>query len=643
MPLSVTIDTAVKKLNKNITFFQPIFEAISNSLEAGAENITVTFEPENALPNITPKIVGLSIEDDGVGFTKTNRDAFCELWTTNKLSLGCKGFGRLTWLYVFDHVNITSYTGEEVVNIHFDKNFSGENITTKKSNHPKKTTIVFSGITENIYKQSVKENQTKDLRPAADLLVLKDIIEKHLLVKLSLLNENGKKFCIRFKLQAEELVINNDNLQKLSKRTFPITGTDNNAYDFNLYYAFIENSDKKRETYYCANYRTVDKFDGDINLDKLPTNDSVVMLLCSEYLDERVNDERTAFVISDTNKDEMHIDPISISAINTALKTQVQTIITEKYPDITKENDAEVDAAIEEAPYLAKYIKADASIVKSKNALLKSAKTAYEKEKAAVKDKFSDLLLEKSVNTDNFLDTMEAVSDIATRELGAYVIYRQQIIDGLKKLSDNDEKIEELLHNLFFAKGEKDVTGLPSSNRYDNNIWLLDDKFMSYSSMFSDMKIKSILQELKNEYVSNFGANKEPDITAFYSKQSGFKDLVLIEFKAIGARTDDKMTALSEINRNLKFVLQRMDDVNCVYGYIITKINDELKEYLEADPNIHKLFSCSDFPIYYYPNDVLKDAQGITRFSHIYILDVDSIHHDANARNKTFLDILKKE
>ena len=643
MPLSVTIDTAVKKLNKNITFFQPIFEAISNSLEAGAENITVTFEQENALPDITPKIIGFSIQDDGIGFTETNRNAFCELWTTNKFDLGCKGFGRLTWLYVFNSVKITSFTGDEVVNIVFNKDFSRDSIKFEKSNNPRKTTITFSGITENIYKRSDNKKHNKDLRPAADLLVLKDTIEKHLLVKLSLLNENGKKFCIRIKLQAEEQTINNDNLQKLSNKSFPIIGTDEKSYDFKLYYAFIENADKKREAYYCANYRTVDKFNDDINLEKLPTNDSVIMLLCSDYLDERVNDERTSFIITDTNKGDIPIDPISLSSINNALKQEVQNIVTEKYPEIVNDNDSEITAAIEEAPYLAKYIKADTSLVKSKNALIKSAKTAYEKEKNAVKDKFSNLLIAKNVDTDKFIDTMEEVSDIATRELGAYVIYRQQIINGLKKLSDNDEKIEALLHNLFFTKGEKDLDGIPVSSRYDNNIWLLDDKFMSYSSMFSDAKIKSILKELKNEYTSKFGANKEPDITAFYSKQNGFKDLVLIEFKAPGTNTDNKIGAIPEINRNLKFVLQRMDDVNCVYGYVITKINDELQEYLESDPNIHKLFSCSDFPMYYYPNDVLKDAKGEKRFSHIYILDADSIYHDANARNRTFLDILKKE
>ncbi len=643
MALSVPIDTAVRKLNKNITFFQPIFEAISNSLEANAENIIVTFEQENALPGVTPKITGFSIQDDGDGFTQNNRDAFCELWTTNKIDLGCKGFGRLTWLYVFESVKIKSFTGEEEVNIIFDKNFSKDTIKTTKSNLPRKTMIVFSGLTENVYKQSNNKKQGKDLRPAADLLVLKDVIEKHLWVKLSLLNERGKHFCLRLKLQAQEQIITNENLKKLSKKTFPITGTDEKSYDFNLYYTFIEDSDKKRETYLCANYRTVDKFDGDINLEKLPTTDSVIMLLCSDYLDDRVNDERTSFIISDTNKGELSVDPISLSAINAALKSEVQMIITERYPEIINDNDAEIEAAIEEAPYLAKYIKADSNIVKTKAALIKSARAIYEKEKNAIKDKFSNLLTEKNVDTDTFLDTMEEVSDMATRELGAYVIYRQQIINGLKKLSDNNEKIEASLHNLFFTKGEKDFNDKSVPNRYDNNIWLLDDKFMSYSSMFSDIKIKTILRDLQNEYKNSFGADKEPDITAFYSREKDFKDLVLIEFKAIGATTDNKMGALSEINRNLKFVLQRMDDVNCVYGYVITKINEELQEYLESDPNVHKLFSCGESPMYYYPNDVLKDANGIKRFAHIYILDADSIYHDANVRNKTFLDILKKE
>lgn len=644
MSLSVPIATAVKKVSKNITFLQPIFEAISNSLEAGAQHITVEFEAENALPGITPKVIGFTIIDDGDGFTPKNRNAFCELWTSNKIDMGCKGFGRLTWLYVFNTVLVKSFTSEEEVDIEFNLNFDKEQIKCKKSLRPKKTIMKFSGVTENIYKQSTKKNGTKDLRPEADLLVLKDAIEKHLLAKLSLIKEQGRTFSIRLKLFADEMLIDNNNIQQLSQKEFVIKGTDEQDYDFHLFYAFIEDGNKARDLFYCANYRTVNDFDSDINLKKLQTTDSIIMLLCSDYLDMRVNDERTAFVIPDSTKNDIPIEPISFSEINDILKNTVQSIIVNRYPDLVQNNDSEIEAAIEEAPYLAKYIKTDDSIIKSKDALIKSARTKYEKDKLAIKNRFAGLLEKKEIEPTGFLSAIEDVADMATRELGQYIVYRQQIIDGLKRISDNDERVEALLHNLFFTIGEQDVKGVRChSNRYDNNIWLLDDKFMSYSSMFSDKKIQAILDELHNDNIQEFGANKEPDITAFYSKSDGFKDLVLIEFKAIGATTDQKMSAIAEINRNIKFILQRMEDVNCVYGYVITKITDELKEYFESDPNIHKLFACGSRPMYYYPNGVLKDANNVIRFAHIYILDAETIYEDSNARNKTFLDILKQE
>lgn len=85
-----------------------------------------------------------------------------------------------------------------------------------------------------------------------------------------------------------------------------------------------------------------------------------------------------------------------------------------------------------------------------------------------------------------------------------------------------------------------------------------------------------------------------------------------------------------------------MSDINNVYSYIITKIDEELEEYMESNPNIHKLFSSGDIPIYYYPNGVLKDKNGEKRFCHVYIIDTDSIYTDSNSRNRVFLDILKR-
>jgi hypothetical protein len=110
MAFTVDILTAVNRLNGNIPFLQPVIEAISNSIEAGATNILVDFEAnEYVLPNMPKKITGISVKDDGEGFTLKNREAFTKLWTDNKITIGCKGVGRLTWLRVFNQKNSSPF------------------------------------------------------------------------------------------------------------------------------------------------------------------------------------------------------------------------------------------------------------------------------------------------------------------------------------------------------------------------------------------------------------------------------------------------------------------------------------------------------------------------------------------------------
>lgn len=114
MGFQVGVKTALSKLNNKVEFLQPVYEAISNSLEANAKNICVEFSTDNLQTNISKEISeperinGFTITDDGDGFTDTNIESFGELWTTTKKSLGCKGVGRLTWLKVYKHIDILS-------------------------------------------------------------------------------------------------------------------------------------------------------------------------------------------------------------------------------------------------------------------------------------------------------------------------------------------------------------------------------------------------------------------------------------------------------------------------------------------------------------------------------------------------------
>jgi hypothetical protein len=109
------------KLNSRRDVLQPIFEAVSNSLQSiaatGRRDGLVRIElfrrsiqgepllseadrdnPDRSLPEIT----SVRIADNGHGFTKENYDSFLTLDSRAKTALGGKGVGRLVWLKMFE-------------------------------------------------------------------------------------------------------------------------------------------------------------------------------------------------------------------------------------------------------------------------------------------------------------------------------------------------------------------------------------------------------------------------------------------------------------------------------------------------------------------------------------------------------------
>lgn len=68
--VQVAITSITDRLAKNVKFLQPLYEAILNSLEAGAQNIEIEFKHTSDLIDDRYKIIGFSISDDGVGFTQ---------------------------------------------------------------------------------------------------------------------------------------------------------------------------------------------------------------------------------------------------------------------------------------------------------------------------------------------------------------------------------------------------------------------------------------------------------------------------------------------------------------------------------------------------------------------------------------------
>ena len=137
--MQVNLSAAVKSL-KPVKFLQPLIEAVCNSLEANATEITVTLLPsivpalqlkgENGTTEkeVVKKIDGFVIEDNGDGFTEENLKSFDTYLSSYKKNIGCKGVGRLTWLKVFQNISIESFTKDKKLSFVFKPDFKVEDI-----------------------------------------------------------------------------------------------------------------------------------------------------------------------------------------------------------------------------------------------------------------------------------------------------------------------------------------------------------------------------------------------------------------------------------------------------------------------------------------------------------------------------------
>lgn len=639
--IQVKISDIVKNLAKDSKFLQPMFEAIINSLEANATEINIEISSANSLPDIPGSITGFTITDNGDGFNEKNLEAFGLLWTDNKIELGCKGSGRFTWLSVFEEVKIHSFVKNEnmEVVIPFNMDFSTKKIELIKNFNieENKTVISFNTVTNRFY--SNEGGKVKDTRLPADALKIKDLIMDYLLVTLFLLKKENRPFRINISTPFRNEIIDNDSIVDLELITFTMKNIfrENEFFEFNLYYHFMDDKKNSKKIYYCSNKRAIKEKSRDI-LDSsydLPDSNSFVMLLCSEYFDSKDNDSRDELIELSNLKSPTIFCPLLLTEINAKVKETVFDIIIKKYPQLSQINDQAVEDAIIESPHLTTFIKKNNEIIKSKKSLLASANKEFNEAKIRVINKFKTILEDKSIDPETFTTAVKDISMIAAAELGEYILYRNNIITALKK-SLNDEMLKEsFFHDIF-------MTMKTSSNNNNgsyllNNLWLLDDKFMGYSYAASDKTFKQIMEEIEEKNETKYKLKNRPDLAIFYNKECGTKDIIMVEFKGVNAKLDEKNKSLNELPANINILKKNIGDVATTWGYIITSIDEDFKTTIKIDGRFKELFSSDnndDNKIYYAYLENLN--------AHIYITDLSLIVADSEARNKTFLDILMK-
>ena len=593
----VEVESIINDLPE-IDYKQVLYEAITNSIQANADEIkvkfiynTLNFEDVKKEEKV---LEAIEIIDNGEGFIDKNVKAFKEYKTKNKINLGCKGVGRFLFLKLFERVEIESLDKK----IEFVVNKDIEAITQNKM---------------------IKKTIVKLLKPKNKIVVnfenLQEKLKEHFIAYFKLLQDEGRVVKISI-FENDNLIfeIKSNEIPNFNSIKFKIKN-----HDFILSYVFNDKN-LPNEGYYCAGKRVVKKnseLESNKKL-KLYKQFNILFLLESKYLDENVkSDTRDDFTIYPKRRNDDLFSNISWEDIKNELKIQIQNIAKANGIDIEKITKENIEEAINKAPYFGFYINENDDFLDSEE-LINNAKKRLEEDK---------IILRTNRDKIDKADFYKKLSIVTQTELAEYIFDREKVIERLKSLTD-EKSLEKEIHDLFMKR--KTIDDKQDYRR--NHLWLFDDRFMTYDKVFSDKQIKEIFPKLSENL-------DRPDLLSIISntyEKNKMTDIVVIELK----RPDEKITpagAEEQLLDYASYINENFEDENRkirIWTYAFLKF-DKATERRLISKGYNRVFTNTEYPLYYrpYPNE-----NTIINF-----IDYKTLAYDAELRNKTFLKILKGE
>lgn len=584
MNMGVEIKQIVQDLGR-VTIDQVLQEAIMNSIQANAKNISIKVNYSSLGDGLPCNINNMSIIDDGDGFTEENCQSFEKYRSTHKQQIGAKGIGRFLFLKLFDKVSIESLDK----NIEFDID---DVLTTNTDNKNDQTTINF-----------LKPNNA-----TIDLDKVKNNIEEHFLPYFYLMKGEAT-----IKI---ELVANNKEIFSIDSGNIPSFQTDKfqlKQQEFTINYVLEFYETSKNNGFYCADNRVVIKNNKDEKGKLKPFRHvNILFLLSSEYLNKRVNDARDDFAIHPKQRGGLFGD-LSWADIQDSLSEKLKEILLENNIDIEERARQELDEAINKAPYLSRYL-TDNPYAKESKKLIESAENRLNEDKKIL----------RAGRAKSQQSHKQKLSLVTSTELAEYIFDRQKIIDDLKRMT-SEATLEKEIHDLFIKRNTADDT----QDYRSNNLWLFDDRFMVYDKIFSDKKIEEIFPELKRNL-------NRPDILSIVSNtynKEDITDIVIVELK----NSDAKITPAGAEEQLLKYARYVNQSNNPhkirIWAYAFLTFDEGTIDAL-SDKSYNKIPTQSEYAIYYQ----YHEANNVI----INFMNYKAIADDANTRNKTFMNILSR-
>lgn len=613
--MRVKVQKAASVFFPNTSLEFVYFEALANSLDANASEVKIAIEldkfseQENLL---------ITIEDNGDGFIDRNFEKFCSILDTEDKQH--KGIGRLVFLNYFTEVKIESIFHNKKRTFAFNESFDGASIISDTS-EKNKTLLTFTGYQKDkigkydyVVPESVKESIIYHFLPRFYAMKMTDK-KFRLSISLSTNDENNDK---GFYSHSTEFDLKD--LPLLKEKT--IDDPSSLFSYFKLMYS-IENVHTEQSVIsaICADNRTI-PMELITNKD-FPFGYKMVFILYSDNFDGK----------TDNSREVLDLDNRTVNYVRKVFLKLVAEVIHEEIPSIVEQNRIVENKLENDYPHLEGYINKETIGLVDKNSLIEDAQMKFFHEQKE--------LLEASTLSD---EQYEKSLEFSSRVLMEYILYRTKIISKLKEMDATNDEAE--IHDLIVPRKKEYNQNELIDDIYQNNAWVLDDKYMTYSKVLSDQEVEKIYTALSVNGSYNFSdkENGRPDVTIIFSNDpNSFTavDVVIIEFKKLGLKLADKEEVVSQLKQRARRLLEIYPNkIQRIWFYGIIDFDSEFKASLK-ESGFTKLFSNGD--LYYKNQEIVinPDTEEI-RLADLFLLSYDAMLDDAESRNATFLRILKQ-
>ncbi len=612
LDMEVNVKQAQKMFFSKSSFEMIYFEAFANALDAGATtiNINIKLSDKEQKQNLC-----LTIEDNGCGFTDEHFRKFSKLLDVEERTH--KGLGRLVYLCYFDNVHIESvYDVNKKRIFDFDENFDGKFVIQDCQEEHTGTVLKmysFSGY---------KLGKNEYINPT----YIKDALLENFYMKFYKAKNIGFPICVKIEANIAGN-IKTENITEKDLPNFEVMQLKEQVDIFNkidLYY-YVKELETLQETKVITAIAVDDRSQkvDIIAEENFPPRYQMIFLLISESFHGNTDGARL----------NLTLETAELNKIKAIFRDAIAKVIKNKIPKLAKHNKEKVNYLKTTYPYLTGYFDINEIGYASQTDILKKAQERLFREQKEIlgAGELTKEQFEKSLN-------------LSARALAQYILFRQGVIERLKRI--DPKNLEEDIHNIIAPKRTEFNESNFLADLYKNNVWVLDDKFMSYRTVLSEAEMTNVINVLTSGEETVVDDDR-PDIVLYFSadptsEESEKVDVVIVELKRLGLSPERNSDVEIQLeNRAIKLSSYYNNRIQRIWYYGIVDLHDDYVRHLRTAQFV-PLFSKGK--VFYKFNKVYLDSStDDVVIANTYIMDFSAMVADADIRNETFLKILKEQ